>query len=284
MLSPRPESIGRFVAVISGDSGDTPLPTDYFRNFDASNAGSVYSDAYTTPAVADGSIYVIDDLAEPLSSKGAVQTSAGERPIWKPAIQNGLNVARFDGSNDNLEAGDVDGTTLNKLVVGLVIRPDAAPVGDHAYFSWTDTEGSGTNFVYIKDNGTQDGIDVYVDGGYQWTDIPIASCMVLVLYYDDDVGDWNLLVNGTAESAYTGGMIGQSSATKVWFFTGFHGVQKGDLGQAVFYGTPDSGTVAEKAEAVSDALIAKWGYGSSPPESFGALGETIGDSLGEYFG
>lgn len=254
-----PESIAKFVAVIAGGSGgDTPLPTDYFRNFDASDAGSVYSDAYTTPAVADDPVYVIDDLAEPLSSKGAAQTVLGERPIWKAAIQNGLNVARFDGTDDNLEAGDVDGTTLGKLILGLVIRPDASPDGDHAYFSWTDTKGSGTNFVYIKDNGTQDGLDVYVDGDYRWTDIPITSCMVLVLTYDDDVGDWNLIVNGVSQAPYTGGLAGITVATKVWFFTGFHGEQKGDLCQAVFYGTPDTGTVAEKAAIVSDALMQKW--------------------------
>lgn len=259
MLSPRPESIARFVAVIAGSSGGTPLPTGYFRRYDASEASRVYSDAYITPAVADGSVYVIEDSFSADGTNGALQATLANRPVWKAAIQNGLNVARFDGTNDKLNSNDVDGTTLGKLVIGMVIRPDASPVGDHAYFSWTDSEGSGTNFVYIKDNGSSDGIDVYVDGGYRWSDIPITSCMVLVLSYDEDAGDWNLLVNGVSQGAYTGGLAGDTIAQQVWFFTGFHGVQKGDLGEAVFYGVPDTGTVAELAETVSDYLLDKWG-------------------------
>ncbi len=103
------------------------------------------------------------------------------------------------------------------------------------------------------------GLDIYVDGGYRWNDIPMSGKICLVISYDDDVGDWNCYVNGVAQAPYTGGLGSQAVASQFWIGTGFHGPQKMDFGEARFFGTPDSGSVEEKAIAVSAYLMSKWG-------------------------
>lgn len=71
--------------------------------YDASNLGSLWQDAArTTPVVADGDpVGAWDDLSG--NDYHVTQGTAGNRPTYKTAVQNGLPVLRGDGSNDYLE-------------------------------------------------------------------------------------------------------------------------------------------------------------------------------------
>jgi hypothetical protein len=69
---------------------------------DASDASTLFqNDAGTTPAVADGAVvgYWGDKSG---SGEHATQATTGNKPILKTGIQNGKNVIRFDGTDDNL--------------------------------------------------------------------------------------------------------------------------------------------------------------------------------------
>ena len=257
------------IPFLAGAGGDPPIPPNYFRGYDSSSPNRVYSDAYITPAVADGAIHVIADDYTADGSNGALQATGANQPIWKAAVQNGLNVARFDGSNDFL-AAEVDGTAFTHLVMGLVMRINSvASASGPAYFSWGDAPTSGTPFVLVKDDGSGTQLDVYVDSGYQFHNIPTTpgDCLVLVLSFEPTGGGsppngkWNLLVNGVAQAEYTGtiGMF-QVFATHAYMMSGFGGVQNGDVCEARFYDeNAVVTTIGALASDLSAYLVAKWG-------------------------
>lgn len=251
----------------SPGSSSPVVPDDYFRWYKARSANRVYSDAYTTPAVNDDPIYVIDDEYDPGSPNGAVQAALANRPLWKASVQNGLHMARFDGSNDVL-VGLVDGTLLSDLAVGLVFKTHAsAPHPGNAYFSWADVLTSSNPFVLVKDDGAGNQIDVYVDSGYRFNNIPYtpAQAICLVLSFEATGGGsplngkWNLLVNGVAQTEYTG-TIGAflPFANNAYLMNGFGGYQNGDFGEAIFIGNPSAG-VSATAAALSSYLLYTWG-------------------------
>lgn len=68
---------------------------------DGSDASSLFVDAGTTPVSVDSDvIYQWNDKSG--EGNHAVQSSATSRPAYRTAVQNGLAVSRFDGSNDSL--------------------------------------------------------------------------------------------------------------------------------------------------------------------------------------
>lgn len=86
----------------------SPLTTDGVLPafwYDASDAATVYEDtALTDPAEADDAVAGIKDKST--NALHLLQATAGNRPAWKAAIQNGLSVLRADG-NDYLSKATV---------------------------------------------------------------------------------------------------------------------------------------------------------------------------------
>lgn len=254
-----------------GASGTVELPGDYSWMVDASG-DRVFTDDLVTPAVDTNTVQVMDDYYEPSAGAGLYQTTAAAKGVLVAAAQNGLNVVRFSGNDSFMsttgpEGNLPNGTSLTKMVLAMVIKNAGPALAEKAYLAFTDTEGAGANFVYIKDGDDTASIDVYVDGGYQWTDIPFASgsWKVVVVTFDADAGaggEWDLYMNGVSQGVYAGGAgMFQAFAEKIWMFTGFHGIQNGDLAQAAYYedSIADLSDVPAKAATVSAALMAKWG-------------------------
>lgn len=262
----RPERAFRIPHLSGGVAPPPPEPSDYFRWYRARAAESVYSDAYTTPAVDDDPVYVIDDAYDPGDPHGAAQATLANRPLWKSNVQNSLHMARFDGTNDVL-VGPVDGTGLTNLVLGLAFKTHAsAPASSAAYFSWAEALTSGNPFVLVKDDGAGNQIDVYVDGGYQFNNIAYSpgDTLVLVLSFEETgigTGAWNLLVNGVAQTEYSGtiGMF-QTFADNCYLMNGFGGYQNGDFGEAIFSAVnAGPSAVSAMAQEFSDYLMYYWG-------------------------
>ncbi len=255
-----------------GASGAVVLPDDY--SFMAETSGDrIFTDDYVTLPVNNDAVKIIDDHYEPGSDAGFIQATGANKPAFIAAGHNGLNIVRFDGTNDFMgttgaEGVIPNGTSLTKMVLGLVIgRTPNVAEGDHAYLSFTNSEGSGTNFVYIKDGGDMESLDVYVNGGYQWNDMPLLEdeWYAIVLTFDADAGaggEWELYINGVDQGTYAGGAgAAQSVAERIWLMQGFHGVQSGEFGKIVYYedATADLSDVAGRAAIVSAALMAEWG-------------------------
>lgn len=260
-----PESVARFVAIIGGESSTPPpSPSDFFRWYDASGINRVYSDDRITPAVDDDPIYSIEDIYDP-SENPLAESTLASRPLWKAGVQNGLHMARFDGIDDVLSAA-CEGRDF-ALVIGLAFRIHAtAPVTGGAYFSWADALTSGTPFILVKDDGAGNQIDIYVDGGYQFTDISVTpgQMIVMVLSYQEtapDAGDWKLLVNGVSQGTYSGS-IGAflALAENLYIMNGFGGYQNGDFGEIILSTAGDTPSAVDgMADVISAYLMYEWG-------------------------
>ena len=87
--------------------------------FDFSNPATLYDATSGGSLVAaDGAIARANDTSG--GSANATQGTSGYRPLRKVAAINGLDVARFDGSNDYLSAGDV-GDYLDKPLIAYSV-------------------------------------------------------------------------------------------------------------------------------------------------------------------
>jgi len=214
---------------------------------------NVYSDAGTTPITNGTGVYQINN--QMAASNHLVQTTSGNRPAYRTngALHYGTNgraVVHFDGSDDYMEAA-INLTASTNVMIGWAMAN--GNVGDHAMFSITDSLGSGTNFVYIKEV-TPDQISIYVNGGYRFT-VPAPQFVMnsYVLHWDGT--DWNLYVNGVEQTPYTGSNGSASVATKLFLAQGFHGAQNNLFGEFVIYdnvaGVPD-------AQELADYLAQRW--------------------------
>lgn len=98
--------------------------------------------------------------------------------------------------------------------------------------AWQSGLTSGTPFVLVQRNNTD--VRFYVDAGYRFT-IPHATTDFKVYVLNYDGTNWNLYVNGVAQSAYTGGLAQQSDATGLYLGNGFNGYANVDVMEAVVY-------------------------------------------------
>lgn len=80
--------------------------------YDATSGGSLVA--------ADGEILRAEDVSG--NSRHATQGTANFKPLRKVSIKNGLDVARFDGSNDFLSAGDVANMGTSPVVMFAVYQ------------------------------------------------------------------------------------------------------------------------------------------------------------------
>lgn len=110
-----------------------------------------FSDAATV-TTASGNVSQVDDKSG--NGYHFTQSTAGSRPAYISAAQNGLNVARFDGSADFLSLGS---SALFQNVGGgsiyIVRKIDVAPpaVGQNL---WDSSNGTSTSRTYIRVTAT----------------------------------------------------------------------------------------------------------------------------------
>lgn len=94
--------------------------------YDFSNPANLY-DATTGGSLvaADGAIARANDVSG--NTGHMTQGTSGNRPLRKVAALNGMDVARFDGSNDYLNAGDVADMGANPVEAFVVMKNTASP-------------------------------------------------------------------------------------------------------------------------------------------------------------
>jgi len=100
---------------------------------DASDAGTLY-DATTGGSLvaADGSVARWEDKSG--NARHATQSTAGNRPVRKTAIQGGLDVLRFDGTNDYISTASFSKSA--GITVFCVVKADAWNVSAYrCYFN-----------------------------------------------------------------------------------------------------------------------------------------------------
>ena len=120
---------------------------------DAADASTLY-DATTGGSLvaADGGVARWEDKSG--NGRHATQGTAGARPARKTAIQNGLDVLRFDGTDDFLDSTDFLDLTAGQAMTAFVVFKRATT-------GRTDSLLSKYGFSNAGDNSTQK--------GWEWT-------------------------------------------------------------------------------------------------------------------
>lgn len=189
----------------------------------------IYSDAGTTPATVDGT--ALYRLADNIATAHEDQTSATLRPLLKLSqTLSGKSVARYDGSDD-YSIATLDGTGYTTLTLGCVIRPldTAATKG---IISWGNSLSSGVPFIIVQRDSTN--VRFYVDAGYRFTIAHATTDFAAyVLTYNGT--QWDLYVNGVAQSPYVGVKAQQANAASVYFGNGFNGYCNCDVMECIVY-------------------------------------------------
>ena len=124
---------------------------------DSADASTLYTDsALTTLAVADGD--VIGGWKDKSgNSRNALQTDGTKKPVLKLAIQNGRNVVRFDGVNDNMTFSNWQS---NPATVFLVVRSSS----DTIFLSTLAAANPGYPLFYYYTGGNVYGQQGYLSG------------------------------------------------------------------------------------------------------------------------
>jgi hypothetical protein len=228
--------------------------------WDASDSATLY-DATTGGALvsADGSVARIEDKSG--NARHLTQSVSNGRPVRKTAIQNGLDVMRFDGTDDRLDTAVLMSTFISGSACSVFIVAKAAAVNTNSETqAFNDTvfseASSGNGFVALRSNGTA------ASFGYKF-DEKVASASYAA-------GDWkvfttthessslSLRINGGTASTVGGlssreflsnqARVGQNFNQSAFF--------DGDVGEILTYNVALS---TANREAVEAYLLSKWG-------------------------
>jgi hypothetical protein len=123
---------------------------------DASDSGTLYNATSGGSLVAaDGSVARWEDKSG--NARHATQSTAGNRPVRKTAIQNGLDVLRFDGTDDFLDSTDFLDLTSGQAMTAFVVLKRASTGGNHQILSKygfsnanDDSTQKGWNWMFLS--------------------------------------------------------------------------------------------------------------------------------------
>ncbi len=251
---------------------------------DASDASTLYDATSGGSLVgADGGVARWEDKSG--NDRHATQGTAGNRPARKAAIQGGLDVLRFDGSDDELSIPNSRATFKflhsTQATVFLVSKPDPS-VGNAAIMGAVSTFTSATAdigyFLGYEDRDTQNAEDecrisigrgsslapavntsgsgngLFSAGSFSvaaaTTDCTAASGndRVSILINKADQGPTNSDTNQASNFSSTDDLhIGSAAGILPW---------EGDIAEVIIYDSALSDTDRGKVE---DYLLAKWG-------------------------
>src|SRR5258708_5559410 len=172
--SNRLSSLGRFPNTPTGNPLSFGLQCKLFLDMTLS---PLWQDvARTLPATADGdAIGSWDDLSG--NGYHAQQATGANKPILKKAIQNGLDVARFDGSASflSLLAASLGMLkNINSVTFIIVSKANLAVTSARAaFFATTNASGNGrlgssrltTNLIRAVSRRSDSGGNEFTDGG-----------------------------------------------------------------------------------------------------------------------
>jgi hypothetical protein len=156
----------------------------------------------------------------------------GTKPTRVTGVINGKAVVRFDGSDDLLRIR-ANSEVFENWCISAVVRPTSS-AGSVGIMQWADALSSGNPYVLLQRNGTD--VRVYVDGNYRWT-IAHANNASKIYTFGWDGWDYYCWVDGTAQSAYTGGGVANKTLGDfIYFGNGFNGYYTGDIAEFVLHG------------------------------------------------
>lgn len=229
---------------------------------DASDSSTLY-DATTGGSLvaADGGVARWEDKSG--NGRHATQATSANRPARKTAIQGGLDVLRFDGSNDFLD-GSSTPTTGDTRTVFIVSKSATTAGGEIIQIGkWASnsTRAFLCRQIFISPNTTIGGdliavnlrvndVQLTLTNFHLSTWSQVASTRAVSYWHDQQ----SQTVTGTVQafaSTAAGYVIGKANSGGTDF--GFH---QCDIAEIIIY---DSALSDADRELVENYLLAKWG-------------------------
>lgn len=229
-----------------------------------------FSDASTVTTVS-GNISQVNDKSG--NGLNYTQGTVANRPGYPSAVQNGLNVARFDGGNDRLSLGSSDlGRNLSGATIYVVRRPDVVNNGgaNQGLFAVT-TPTSSLNRLYVylaattgalAHGGRTDDSDGFA-AAFSSTAASTSLFEVQVGVFDYANTDLFTYLNkslltsntsyqsatATSNTASNNSQIGATANGGTQFFDG-------DIGEILVFHAKHNDSIKQN---VTDYLMVKWG-------------------------
>ena len=213
--------------------------------FDATTGGSLVA--------ADGAVARWEDKSG--NGRHATQGTSGNRPSRKAAIQNGLDVLRFDGNNDFFSLSAV--TTTSSYTSFFVFRRTSA--GIHSVSLGPATEPGNYAAWWFNDNFVYEASRSFIDFTTHGSANTSTGAFALVT---TRTGTTSIATrrNGSTLATVTSGAGVTNPATGSWTAVGrgdsVPTTHNGDMCEVILY---DSALSDANTALVENYLIAKWG-------------------------
>jgi hypothetical protein len=219
--------------------------------WDASDASTLLA-ADNSAASAGGSVATMNDKSG--SGRHFGTTSASERPIRQTGVKNGLDVLRFDGSNDNMAIGSAVVNAAASTVF-VVAAASSISAGTWANIQWNPVVLHGTNshgYFAVRSTGT---VHAYgFDGNFDDSSLAYTEGDWLVFSAIHDGSTLTARANGVDAAGVAHGTSSPGGTTRL----GQSGIEffQGDVGEVVTYSVALS---TEQRDSLELYLRSKWG-------------------------
>ena len=154
---------------------------------DASDASTLY-DATTGGSLvaADGGVARWEDKSG--NSRHATQSTSGARPARKTGVQNGLDVLRFDGTNDALDSTDFFDLTAGQAMTAFIVLKRAS---------------TGRTDCILSKYGWSNALDQSTQKGWSWTFLNNDKIRALYTTFDANGSSTRLSDSTVTASSFT---------------------------------------------------------------------------------
>lgn len=235
--------------------------------WDFSDASTMFTDTtFTTPVANDAD--AIAAVTEKTASVNVTQTTAGDRPLYKTGIQNGLSVARFTGgaSGDSLESSVADGANITDIhdaadtMTIFYVADNNANEDSMRMAGFHSGTGNGPWYIAGGAAGSETNGQFVIHGVVAYspftTRFPSSFHIGTIVYDSSDDVTW--YTNGTGAVTVAGAAVGNAYADHRFMIGEAQGGNwwSGDLGELLIYSSNLS--TADK-NSIGDYLGNKWG-------------------------
>lgn len=247
--------------------GTTPSTTGMQVWLDASVADTLYT------ATTGGTSVSADATAvarwEDISGNGRhlTQTASGNQPLLKTSVQNGRNVLRFDGTNDELNIASFPNTT-NTTHIFAVFKLNGADFSSGqgaGRFIKSQFNSATTQYLMLGASSIAYGNSYGMGVG---TISSNADYTILSIPFNNNASLFSITkpASGTTEAHRNGVLVGQETATAAAACTAQklqvggdisngNGCMRGDMCEVIVYSSP---LTAAERQAVETYLNNKW--------------------------
>lgn len=218
-------------------------------------------DASDTSTITEssGSVSQVDDKSG--NSNHLTQSTGSSQPSLVAAVQNGLSVLRFDGSNDYLSHNVIvsDPTELTLICVVKSINGSLGNIWSH--------RDEATRVIQLNYAGNPDQLRFSMRGSgnalqHAYVNTQLNTFATFGFVFNKTASNHFSFTNKTKGTAVTAAFSGENFTSTLntlgasYYNGSYSGFFEGDICEVVIYNTALSDA---DREAVEDYLIAKWG-------------------------